>query len=353
VRLPLCHGPVSGWGRLGRSDARNSTTRRSVLAALLRPDAAGIGTAVRILRRGGVVGMPTETVYGLAADALDPLAVARIFRLKGRPADNPLIVHLSSAAQLGRVVATSTPLADVLAARFWPGPLTLVLDVGDGVPEVTTGGLRTVAVRVPDHPVAAELLAAFGGPLAAPSANRSGRPSPTTAEHVAADLGDDLEVVLDGGPCPVGVESTVVDARGTDPIVLREGSISREDLQVAVDRRWAGDRTVPVDPSASPGTRYRHYAPSCTVEIAAPRTAADRAAALAATGLRVGLVATAPAPEGVHSIARFEDATDLAQRLYAALRAAELAGVDILVVESVPEAGVGRAVMDRLRRAAD
>jgi L-threonylcarbamoyladenylate synthase len=322
---------------------------------VLRPDAAGIQTAVRLLRRGGVVGMPTETVYGLAADALDPLAVTRIFRLKGRPADNPLIVHLGSAAQLDRVVATSTPLADVLAARFWPGPLTLVLDVGDGVPEVTTGGLRTVAVRVPDHPVAAELLAAFGGPLAAPSANRSGRPSPTTAEHVAADLGDDLEVVLDGGPCPVGVESTVVDARGTEPVVLREGSISREDLQVAVGHGATtnGDPSaIPSDPSASPGTRYRHYTPSCKVEIATPSAAADRAAALAATGLRVGLVATSGAPDGVHGIARFEDAPDLARKLYAALRDAELAGIDTLVVESVPEVGVGRAVMDRLRRAA-
>lgn len=340
-------------GQTGSVHRCTPTTRRSVLAAVLRPDAAGIRTAVRILQRGGVVGMPTETVYGLAADALDPLAVARIFRLKGRPADNPLIVHLGAAAQLSRVVATSTPLADSLAARFWPGPLTMVLDVAEGVPEVTTGGLRTVAVRVPDHPVAAELLAAFGGPLAAPSANRSGRPSPTTAEHVAADLGDDLEVVLDGGPCPVGVESTVVDVRGTEPVILREGSISREDLRAASGRRGQGDTgTVPVDPSASPGTRYRHYTPSCAVEIAAPPTAADRAAALAATGLSVGLVATSGAPEGVHAIARFEDASDLGRQLYAALRDAELAGIDTLVVESVPEVGVGRAVMDRLRRAA-
>ena len=311
---------------------------------------------MRILRRGGVVGMPTETVYGLAADALDPQALGRIFHLKGRPADNPLIVHLGSADQLGRVVATSTPLADLLATRFWPGPLTMVLDVGEGVPEVATGGLRTVAVRVPDHPVAAELLTAFGGPLAAPSANRSGRPSPTTAEHVAADLGDELEVVLDGGPCPVGVESTVIDARGTEPVILREGSITREDLEAAVGRgrRSNGDAAaIPADPSASPGTRYRHYAPTCAVEIVAPRIGAERAAALAATGMRVGLVATTIAPDGVHGIARFEDASDLAQQLYAALRDAELAGVDTLVVESVPEVGVGRAVMDRLRRAAN
>lgn len=324
-----------------------------ILAEVLRPDPAGMRAAVRILRDGGVVGMPTETVYGLAADALDAEAVGRIFAIKGRPADNPLIVHLGSTDQLGRVVAGTTPLADVLAARFWPGPLTMVLDVGHGVPAVTTGGLRTIAIRVPDHPVAAELLAAFSGPLAAPSANRSGRPSPTTAEHVAAEFGDALEVVLNGGPCPVGLESTVVDARGADPVVLREGSITREDLQAAIgDREPTDPHTVAVDPSVSPGTRYRHYAPSCAVEIVAPGEGAERAAALCAGGIRTGLVATSAAPEGVHGIARFEDASELAQQLYAALRAAELAEVEILVIESVPEVGVGRAVMDRLRRAA-
>lgn len=321
---------------------------------MLRPDAAGIATAVRVLRRGGVVGMPTETVYGLAADALDPAAVRRIFAIKGRPADNPLIVHLHTAQQLGRVVATTTPLARILATSFWPGPLTLVLDVGDEVPAVTTGGLQTVAVRVPDHPVAAELLAELDRPLAAPSANRSGRPSPTTAEHVATDLGDDLEVVLDGGPCPVGVESTVVDARGDRPVVLREGSISHEDLRVAVRMPTPTDAArMTVDRAASPGTRYRHYAPTCALEIVAPEDAVARAAELAGTGVRVGLVASSPAPAGVHGILRFVDAPGLARHLYAALRDAELAGIDILVAESVPEVGVGRAVMDRLRRAAD
>lgn len=321
---------------------------------MLRPDAAGIAAAVRVLRRGGVIGMPTETVYGLAADALDATAVRRIFAIKGRPADNPLIVHLRSASELERVVAATTPLADALARTFWPGPLTLVLEVGEDVPAVTTGGLRTVAVRVPDHPVAAALLTAVDRPLAAPSANRSGRPSPTTAEHVAADLGDDLEVVLDGGPCPVGVESTVVDARGDEPVVLREGSVSREDLEAALATRpGSGSDRAPADPASSPGTRYRHYAPTCALEIVAPADAVGRAAELAAAGLRVGLVASSPAPHGVHGIARFADAPELARRLYAALRDAELAGVDTLVVESVPEIGVGRAVMDRLRRAAD
>jgi L-threonylcarbamoyladenylate synthase len=323
------------------------------VAEVLRPDAAGLGTAVRILRDGGVVGMPTETVYGLAANAWDPVAVGRIFAIKGRPADNPLIVHLASVDDLDRVVASVGPLAARLAERFWPGPLTLVLDAGRAVPAITTGGLSTVAVRVPDHPVAAALLAAFGGPLAAPSANRSGRPSPTTAGHVVADLGDDLGVVLDGGPCPVGVESTVVDARGTAPIVLREGSITREDLEVALTGSAAAEALPASGAHASPGTRYRHYTPRCAVELVAAGTGPARSTALAADGRRVGLVATDVAPEGVIGIARFLDASALAQQLYAALRDAEAAGVEVLVVESVPEVGVGRAVMDRLRRAAD
>lgn len=320
------------------------------MVGVLRPDAAGLAAAVAVLRRGGVVGMPTETVYGLAADAFDPTAVERIFRVKHRPADNPLIVHVAGLGELKRLVTELTPVAVELAARFWPGPLTLVLDARDEVPLITTGGLRTVAVRLPDHPVAAALLEAYGGPLAAPSANRSGRPSPTTAAHVVADLGDDLEVVLDGGPCPVGVESTVVDARGATPRVLREGSITREDL--GLDTGPMREAGPPGPAAASPGTRYRHYTPRCAVELVDPGAGPARARDLARAGTRVGLVATSPAPPGVVDIARFVDASALAQQLYTALRDAELAEVEVLVVEAVPEVGVGRAVMDRLRRAA-
>jgi L-threonylcarbamoyladenylate synthase len=316
---------------------------------LLAPDDEGLATAARLLRAGGLVAFPTETVYGLGADALDPAAIGRVFLAKGRPADNPLIVHLADAAELPRVVARTTPLARSLAARFWPGPLTLVLAAADVVPAVTTGGLSTVAVRVPDHPVATALLALADLAVAAPSANRSGRPSPTTAAHVAADLGAEVDAILDGGPCPVGVESTVVDARGDRPVVLREGTITREDLGLGAG---GAPSAHGVDLAASPGTRYRHYAPRCRVELAAPGRGPDLAAHLAAEGSRVGLVASAAAPAGVLSVATVRDVPELAQRLYAALRDAEHAGVEVLVVESVPEVGLGRAVMDRLRRAA-
>ena len=319
--------------------------------ALLRPaDAAGLAAAVTALASGYLVGLPTETVYGLAGDAYDPRAVARIFAAKGRPADNPLIVHIAAPDQLDRVAARVTPLARRLAATFWPGPLTLVVDAAASVPAATRGGLSTVAVRLPDHPVAATLLERVPNPLAAPSGNRSGRPSPTRAEHVAAELGGAVALVLDGGPCPVGVESTVVDVRGRVPVVLREGTVTREQLGVEATQT-VGER------ERSPGTRYRHYAPSCPVGLVAPGAMAATLAGLGpAERSRTGLVATprtlAGLPDGPRVIARFIDEVDLARGLYGALRSAEEAGVARLLVETVPERGVGRAVMDRLRRAA-
>lgn len=321
----------------------------SAVRVPVAPDVEGLAAAAAALRAGRLVAFPTETVYGLGAHALDPAAVARVFAAKGRPADNPLIVHLGDASQVSRVVARVTPLAARLARRLWPGPLTLVLEARPEVPRITTGGLSTVAVRVPDHPVATALLQAADVPVAAPSANRSGRPSPTTAEHVVADLGDLVDVVLDGGPCPVGVESTVVDVRGDRPIVLREGTVTREQLGLADGTSGGADAARL---AASPGTRYRHYAPACTIEIVPDGHGPKRAGALRDTGRRVGLVARDGAPPGVVEVARFADAAELARVLYGAFRDAEAAGVELLVVEAVPEAGVGRAVMDRLRRAA-
>jgi L-threonylcarbamoyladenylate synthase len=308
-------------------------------------DRSAVTRAGTVLRTGGLVALPTETVYGLGANAYDPVAVKRIFAAKGRPADNPLIVHLADAAQLETVAATVTPLARSLASRFWPGPLTIVVDATASLPSVTTGALSTVAVRVPDHAVARAVIATAGVPVAAPSANRSGRPSPTTADHVEADLGDRLDLLIDGGPTGLGVESTVVDARGALPVMYREGALTREQLGPVLHD---DTRSAP-----SPGTRYRHYAPACTVEIVEPDQLAARIDAVAAQGLRAGTVAPSQVRfDAAVPIAGFSDVDELARDLYRALRDAEAADVDVLLCTAVPETGVGRAVMDRLRRAA-
>lgn len=311
----------------------------------LTPTDAHLAIAGELLRSGRLVAFPTETVYGLGAHARDPVAVRSIFDVKQRPPDNPLIVHIPDVGDLGRLVDRVTPLARRLAAGFWPGPLTMVLEARPEVPDVTTGGLTTVAVRVPDHPVAIALLASAGVPVAAPSANRSGRPSPTTAAHVMADLGGRIDAVVDGGRCVFGIESTVVDVRGERPVVLREGAVTREDLGIH-DRE-----TSEPELHASPGTRHRHYQPSCRVEIAVAGTAVDIAASLAERGETVGMLATCEPPPDVARLGRFHHAGELAARLYAAFRDGEEAGLDVIVVEAVPEVGVGRAVMDRLRRA--
>lgn len=291
--------------------------------------------------------LPTETVYGLGADATSADAVARIFAAKQRPADNPLIVHIASADQLDRVAARVTPLAARLATAWWPGPLTLVLEARDDLPRVTTGGLPTVAVRVPDHPIATRLLELAGVPVAAPSANRSGRPSPTTAAHVLADLGGVIDAVVDGGRCEVGVESTVVDARGDVPIVLREGAVTREDLGLG-----ATPGPAVAHAGASPGTRYHHYRPTCRVVLAPADQLDDVATRVAAEGDRVGVVTSGDVAVTTPVVARFTNAGDLAAKLFGALRDAEDAGLDTVVVETVDDTGIGRAVMDRLRRAA-
>ena len=318
-------------------------------APLLRADADGLAAAVAALDAGRLIGLPTETVYGLAGDAFAPDTVAAIFAAKARPADNPLIVHLAAADQLPRVSDEVTPLARSLAGAHWPGPLTLVLTAAASVPAITRAGLSSVAVRVPDHPVATAVLQRCRSPLAAPSANRSGRPSPTTAQDVLGEFGRELALVLDGGPCVVGVESTVVDVRGSRPVVLREGGVTREQLGVAGEEA-AGEL------QRSPGTRYRHYAPRCRVRIASAGQLDVEVARAVTAGVHLGVLIhrdhadQVPAPATV--VDTFTDAPDLARRLYSAFRAAERAGVDLLVVEAVPEEGVGRAVMDRLRRAA-
>ncbi len=326
-------------------------------------DPATIARAGAILREGGLVAMPTETVYGLAADGLNPAAVAGIFAAKGRPADNPLILHISDAEELERVALSPPPLAFALAAEFWPGPLTLVLRRREVVPTIVSAGLGTVAVRVPAHPVARAIIRACGRPVAAPSANRSGRPSPTLAAHVAADLDGRIAMIVDGGPTEHGIESTVLDLSelgagrgpGEAPLLLRQGAIPREALAAKVGalREAQGEALA-----RSPGLRHRHYAPRAKVELVAPAKLSERARTLAAEGVCLGVIvggageAEDPCLPGVTWLRLGESSADYARSLFAALRTLdELAVLRILAVE-VPEEGIGRALMDRLRRAA-
>ncbi|MEZ5141694.1 MAG: L-threonylcarbamoyladenylate synthase [Acidimicrobiales bacterium] len=307
-----------------------------------------------VLRRGGLVAFPTETVYGLGADAADAGAVGRIFSVKGRPADHPLIVHLGRSATLDPWVLDVPLAARLLAEAFWPGPLTLVLARSSLVPDAVTGGRPTVGLRVPDHPLALELLDVFGGGVAAPSANRFGQVSPTTAADVVADLGPDVDYVLDGGPCRVGVESTIVDLSGDEPEVLRPGGVGIERLAEvlgAPPRMWLGD-----SPARAPGMLAAHYAPRARVEVVAEEEVVDRAAALAGGGRRVAVLAPRTV-DGLDDVDVLElepagSPDEYASVLYARLRQADRLGADVVVAVPPPPVGVGVAVADRLRRAA-
>lgn len=328
---------------------------------------ADVARAADLLRGGGLVALPTETVYGLAVRADDAVAVASLFAAKDRPQDNPLIVHVADISEVVHVAREVTPLAQVLLERLAPGPVTVVLPARDDLPRAVTGGLDTVAVRIPDHPVMRDVLTRCGLPLAAPSANRSGRPSPTRAAHVLADLDGRIDAVVDAGPTRVGVESTVIDACSTTWRVLREGGIGHEAIVAALAGTGfapseGGGGTADVGAATgSPGTRHRHYAPSLPVHLARPGDGMTRATRLAvgsaadAPGARIGLVAQRSAagsvPPEVEVLATLDDAAALAADLFALLRTAEEVGVAALVVEAVAEEGIGRAVMDRLRRA--
>ncbi len=313
---------------------------------------AEISVAVDVLRRGGLVAFPTETVYGLGADAANPEAVERIFVAKGRPRSHPVIVHLAEPAAAKEWAAEVPDFAAALADAFWPGPLTLVLPRSDLVPDAVTGGLNTVGLRVPAQPVALELLAAFGGGVAAPSANRFGRVSPTRADHVRADLGAAVDLILDGGPCPVGVESTIVDCSGVEPRLLRPGGVPVESLSGVLGYKIG----MTADPSVrAPGMLASHYAPSARVEVLAPDAVATRAQELVALGVRVGILAPGRLvglPAGIEALPPTGGAVAYAKCLYQRLREADRRGVEVLLAVPPPETGVGTAVADRLRRAA-
>ncbi|MEU3454837.1 L-threonylcarbamoyladenylate synthase [Micromonospora sp. NPDC006766] len=312
------------------------------------PAVSGIAEAAAVLRTGGLVAFPTETVYGLGANALDARAAARIFEAKARPSFDPLITHLADAADLTRLVGAVPPAVAALVERFWPGPLTLIVDRPAAIPSIVTSGLDTMAVRVPDEPSARALIAAAGVPVAAPSANRFGQLSPTRAEHVVAGLGGAVDVVLDGGPTRCGIESTIVDARGERPVVLRLGALPVEALVEAVG-------PVDVRPGSSgqpvaPGALAAHYAPRTPLRVGAAESAPG-------DGGRRGFLAFRECPAAgawaaVEVLSPEGDLTAAAARLFDALHRLDAAGVTEIVAEPVPDVGVGRAINDRLRRAA-
>ena len=302
--------------------------------------APDLAAAVVALRAGGLVAMPTETVYGLGADARNPAALRKIYAIKSRPVDHPLILHLADAAALPEWVVEVPPAAQVLAAHFWPGPLTLVLRRAPGVPDELTGGQDSVAIRVPSHPVAQALLRAFGGGIAAPSANRYGRVSPTCAAHVREEFPEGIAVILEGGDCEVGLESTIVSLLGPLPQLLRPGGIPRAEIEAVLGAPVAGVVAAPVP--RVPGSTAQHYAPRTPLELVPAGDLADAVARAAAEGLQV---ATLGCPPGC-------DAATYGRALYADLRRLDARGVDRLLVEEAPATPEWEAVRDRLARAA-
>ncbi len=329
-------------------------------------DMTVIEKAGEILRRGGLVAFPTETVYGLGGNALDPAASGRIYAAKGRPSDNPLIVHIASLDELPPLVRSIPEQAYLLAGRFWPGPLTMILEKSDAVPYQTTGGLDTVAVRFPSDPVARALIRAAKVPVAAPSANVSGRPSPTTALRVKEDVGDTIDMILDGGPVGLGLESTIVDLTVSPPCVLRPGFITgdmlREVLPDIVTGKAPDGHEMTGAPKA-PGMKYRHYAPKAPLTVfagereAVVRRICELAGETAARGKKAGILAGADTlaryPAGAAKCAGDRDKDEtIARSLYELLREFDEDGVDVIYSESFDTPKLGQAVMNRLLKAA-
>ena len=376
-------------------------TKRIVIKNRENPADEELFEAARILKEGGLVAFPTETVYGLGGNALDGDAARRIYEAKGRPSDNPLIAHISSMEELAPLVSRIPEAGQILAEKFWPGPLTMIFPKSDQVPLSTTGGLDTVAVRMPDDPVAQKLIRLAGVPVAAPSANTSGRPSPTTADHVWQDLNGKIEMIVDGGPVGIGVESTIVDVTGPVPVILRPGFITQEMLDelfghVEMDPAITGPMKEGIHPKA-PGMKYRHYAPKgqlTLVELTeetvkalytpgsslysqVSRIMADRgrswgldpesfymawqvnrlAEEKEKEGCRVGVICTEETRDVYtaavkRSIGRRSSADSVAHNLYAVLREFDDLGVDYIFSESFARDHLGQAIMNRLSKAA-
>lgn len=329
-------------------------------------DEEGMRCAGEVLRKGGLVAFPTETVYGLGADALDERASAKIYGAKGRPSDNPLIVHIADWEDIYKIAADIPREAKLLADKFWPGPLTMVLKKSEQVPLTTTGGLSTVAVRMPDHAIARGLIRAGGGYVAAPSANTSGRPSPTKAQHVAEDMDGVIEMIIDGGDVSIGLESTIVDLTEGVPTILRPGYINQEMLEavvgnVEIDKALISDDAT-IRPKA-PGMKYRHYAPRAELMIVEGDEQRVRekinelVKAAEAEGKKAGVIGTDESllyykGDLVKSIGSREDEITIAQHLYGILRDFDSSDIDVIYSESFETPHMGQAIMNRLIKAA-
>jgi len=332
-----------------------------------RPEMESIKVAADIIRNGGTVAFPTETVYGLGADALNPEAVAKIFKAKERPPDNPIIVHICIGRDIERLAAEVPDKVAELTDRFWPGPLTIVLEASDVVPRVTTGGLDTVAIRMPSHKVALALISKSSVPIAAPSANRAGRPSPTIAEHVLDDLAGRIDLILDAGPTNVGVESTVIDMTRNPPVILRPGGTTSEELRevlgtIRLHPSVRAIREMEIGRARSPGMKYRHYAPEAELILVEGEVEGilgkvrEIASKYLKEGKSVGILTVdenrfAYDQAIVKSMGSRGDLKAAAKNVFSLLREFDRDGIDLIIAEGMPERGLGLAIMNRLRKA--
>ncbi len=344
------------------------TIRKNIISEQLNSEEgkAAIETAGKILKEGGLVAFPTETVYGLGADALNKDASQKIYAAKGRPSDNPLIVHITNMKALEAIAEEIPETAKTVAEKFWPGPLTMIFKKTANVPYETTGGLDTVAVRMPSDEIARAVIDAGGGYIAAPSANTSGRPSPTTADHVAEDLIGKIDMILDGGAVDIGVESSILDMTVTPPMILRPGAVTKEMLEQLIGE-VAVDRTL-IKPDSkmapkAPGMKYRHYAPKADLSVVegpidlVVETINKMAEEQTSKGCRVGVIGTeeniARYRTGiVKSVGARADEAEIASHLYAVLREFDDEQVDVIYSEAFATDGIGNAIMNRLLKAA-
>jgi L-threonylcarbamoyladenylate synthase len=331
-----------------------------------KPDDAIIETASSLIRSGEIVAFPTETVYGLGANALDPLAISKIYQIKGRPSDNPLIVHIGDLNMLSGLVSTISPREMRMIKKFWPGPITLIFKKSKSVPKITTGGLGTVAVRMPRNKIALALIKRSGLPIAAPSANLSGKPSPTNASHVKEDLDGKVKLILDGGRTQIGIESTVIDMTPRIPVILRPGGISKERIEdeigeVSFHDTLLGIRSKSKKINKSPGMKYRHYSPNARVIIVeGSKTRAEEkiielTKKLKDDGKRVSIMTTNRSLKPNANIIQFlgNNLDTIARNLFANLRKADKDHIDVIVVQGIKYNNTGFAIMNRLKKAAD